>query len=40
VKADWKGRRLLFCSDQCKETFLKDPAKHVAALDEKPAGKS
>ena len=40
VKADWKGRRLLFCSDQCKETFLKEPAKHVAALSEKPAGKS
>jgi len=40
VKADWKGRRLLFCSDSCKETFLKDPARHVKALDEKPAAKS
>ncbi len=40
VKAEWKGRHLLFCSDHCKETFLKDPAKHVKALDEKPAIKS
>jgi YHS domain-containing protein len=38
--ADWKGRRLRFCSDHCKDTFLKDPAKHVKALDEKPASKS
>jgi len=37
IRADWKGRRLLFCSDHCKETFLKDPAKHLKALDEKPA---
>src|SRR5512140_2617029 len=40
VKAAWKGRGLLFCSDSCKETFLKDPAKYVKALDEKPASKS
>src|SRR5450830_659658 len=40
VKAEWKGRRLLFCSDSCKDTFLKDPAKHVKALDEKTAIKS
>jgi YHS domain-containing protein len=40
VKADWKGRHLLFCSDNCKDTFLKDPSKHVKALDEKPATKS
>jgi YHS domain-containing protein len=40
VKADWKGRRLLFCSDSCKATFEKDPAKYLKALDEKPASKS
>jgi YHS domain-containing protein len=40
VKADWKGRRLLFCSDHCKATFEKEPAKYLKALDEKPALKS
>ncbi len=40
VQADWKGRRLRFCSDTCKESFLKDPAKYLKTLDEKPAAKS
>src|SRR5512140_855346 len=40
VKADWKGRRLLFCSDSCKASFEKEPARYLGALSEKPATKS
>ncbi len=36
VRGDWKGRRLFFCSDSCKASFLKEPAKYLKALDEKP----
>jgi YHS domain-containing protein len=40
VKADWNGRRVYFCSDYCKKSFEKEPAKYLKALDEKPASKS
>jgi YHS domain-containing protein len=40
IKADSKGRRVYFCSDSCKKSFDKEPAKYLKVLDEKPASKS
>ncbi len=29
---DYKGRRVYFCCDMCKEPFMKDPAKYLNGL--------
>jgi len=41
IHADYKGRRVYFCSDYCKKTFEKDPAKYLNKLPgEQPKGQS
>ena len=32
VYLDYEGRRVYFCCEMCKTTFLKDPAKYLANL--------
>ena len=35
IHTDYKGRRVYFCSEDCKNSFLKDPEKYLKHLDEK-----
>jgi len=32
---DYEGKRVYFCCDACKETFLKDPKKYMGAMESK-----
>ena len=32
---DYKGKRIFFCSEGCRETFKKDPAKFINKLENK-----
>jgi len=41
IHADYKGRRVYFCSDYCKKAFEKDPVKYLDKLPgEQPKSKS
>jgi len=41
IHADYKGRRVYFCSDYCKKAFEKDPVKYLDKLPgEQPKPKS
>lgn len=33
IFADYKGRRVYFCSTECKRSFLRDPEKYLEYLD-------
>jgi YHS domain-containing protein len=35
VYLDYKGKRVYFCCEDCKKSFLKDPDKQISALEAK-----
>jgi YHS domain-containing protein len=40
VYTDYEGRRVVFCCEQCVDTFYKDPATYLKRLDEATDAKS
>jgi YHS domain-containing protein len=39
VFIDYEGRRILFCSDKCRDTFTGDPNKYLSMMDKPAADK-